>query len=169
MDAFHFLFPSPLFDSVDETPGPSGCAVDHGRTQSTSVSQDEQEKRKEQMLDDSMNEISSIVHPPSIQCGPAGTRMVPSFALARTDEIESRLSKSQSSPPCTRRLKKKMVPNLSVSSLFFFFVLFCPFVLFICAVIFVQNQAPLRDYASPLFQSFRDNIRKRERERTTIT
>lgn len=120
MDAFHFLFPSPLFDSVDETPGPSGCAVDHGRTQSTSVSQDEQEKRKKQMLDDSMNEISSIVHPPSIQCGLAGKRMVPSFALARTDEIESRLSKSQSSPPCTRRLKKKRVPNLSVSSLFFF-------------------------------------------------
>lgn len=135
------------------------------RTQSTSLSGTRDEKRANRRFD-SMNEISTrpsaVVHVTRDTFFLSSLRL---HLLEQSDEIESRLSKSQSSPPTVGS-------TLCVWKRFQSFHVSFKFLSFICAVISLKNETPLRYYASlygsygVMTQSFRDSLRKGKQKTT---
>ena len=161
MVAFHFLFPWLTLYALRLVHLLLLLLLDQ-RTQSTSLSGTRDEKRANRRFD-SMNEISTrpsaVVHVTRDTFFFSSLRL---HLLEQSDEIESRLSKSQSSPPtvgstllCLKKPKRFQSFHVSFK-----------FLSFICAVISLKNETPLRDYASlygsygVMAQSFRTSLRK---------
>lgn len=159
MVAFHFLFPWLTLYALRLVHLLLLLLLLDQRTQSTSLSGTRDEKRANRRFD-SMNEISTrpsaVVHVTRDTFFFSSLRL---HLLEQSDEIESRLSKSQSSPPTVGS-------TLCVWKRFQSFHVSFKFLSFICAVISLKNETPLRDYASlygsygVMAQSFRDSLRK---------